>query len=413
MTQLQQLQMARAMLQRNQVTQALDRLRLLANQNYAPALFDLANVLLIDSAGIKPDPEITALLQRAEALAYAPAAYQLAVIGFGLQHDTDASGIDRRMQQALHARHPDALCDAAMRLAESSDAAQQALACQLLEHAALQGNLVAMALLGERLMQGHGCPANPPRANAIRRLAREHGMPVPEPDPAHGFADPQPGALPELPADFECLPWALPADDAGGELLDARVELRLARGVFSTEQCLYIQCLGGPHLRPSISVDPNGQAHRNRIRTSHDYGFLPQAETLTLKRLQARMAQVAGLPLAHAEYLVLLRYLPGQEYHPHRDTLPPSQFTPVAQGGAGQRVRTAIAYLNTPDAGGSTQFPLLQRDVPALAGHVLRFDNVQPDGSLNADSLHAGTPVKQGVKWICTLWFHEQRYRHA
>lgn len=411
MTPEQQLHLARQQLQRNQLAQAQDSLRVLANQNYAPALFDLANVLLIAGGDALLDAEIPVLLQRAEALGYAPAAYQSAVIGFALNADPGAPDITQRMQQALRARHPEALCDAAMRLAEEPAPEHQMLACLLLEHAALQGNPVAMALLGERLMYGQGCPANPARANAIRRLARAHRLPVPEPESAHGFADPQPGPLPGLPADWDFLSWALPSQEPDCRPLEARANIQCASTFLSAEQCLYIQCLGGPHLRPSVSVDPNGQSHQNRIRTSHDFWFLPPSETLTLKRLQARMARAAGLPLSHAEYLVLLRYQPGQEYRPHRDSLPPSHYTPVAQGGAGQRVRTAIAYLNTPEAGGGTQFPLLQREVPARAGQLLRFDSIQPDGRPETDSLHAGAPVKQGLKWICTLWLRERPYR--
>jgi len=84
---------------------------------------------------------------------------------------------------------------------------------------------------------------------------------------------------------------------------------------------------------------------------------------------------------------------------------------PVASGGAGQRLRTVIAYLNAPTAGGETDFPLLgQRIVPQL-GHVLRFDNIDAHGRLNENSLHTGLPVKQGNKWICTLWMRQNTLR--
>ncbi len=80
-------------------------------------------------------------------------------------------------------------------------------------------------------------------------------------------------------------------------------------------------------------------------------------------------------------------------------------------GGAGQRLRTVIAYLNVPGAGGETAFPLLGQTIKPQLGHVLRFDNVDGDGRINENSLHAGLPVKQGLKWICTLWIRQNALR--
>ena len=161
----------------------------------------------------------------------------------------------------------------------------------------------------------------------------------------------------------------------------------------------------------AISIDDSGRAQRNPVRTSHDFTFLPEFEQVYLNLLQNRLAAAAGLPLRQAEALILLRYGPGQEYRPHRDVLPPSHYIPLGAGGSGQRLRTVIAYLNTPDAGGETAFPLLARNITAERGRIVRFDSLDTDGNMLQTSLHAGTPVKQGVKWICTLWFHEGPHR--
>ena len=405
-TQEQQLMQAHRLLQGNRVDEAKRLLSVLANQSYAPAMYDLAHVLLIAAQDTDPDGHALEWLKQAEALSYAPATYRLAVFS---QSDAlvelDWQQLATRLQACCRQGHPDALCDAALLFARGDDR-QQALATALLEAAAMNGSSVAMALLGERLGD-----SNPARANSIRRLARDAGMPVPVPDPAFGFSRPDPDTLPaqQDTLDFSGLAAFVAAPECRMHV--AQANLGSAEAFLSPEECLYIQCLGAPHLKPSISVDPNGQAHRNRIRTSHDFLFTPESETVTLKLLQKRMAAFAGLPLKNAEALVLLRYAPGQEYLPHRDYLPPSHFTAVKDGGSGQRQRTVISYLNTPDEGGDTAFPLLGVDMPAERGRIVRFDNIQPDGRLNADSLHAGTPVKQGLKWICTLWIREQGHR--
>jgi hypothetical protein len=303
--------------------------------------------------------------------------------------------------------HPSALCDAAVFLARFGTPEQQAMSTDLLEASALRGNSVAMTLLGERLACGFCCAPDPARANSIRRIARRQAMPVPEPEAALGFSAPEPASKPTIPAPFPVLDLSQSAVAAEGEMLDERAELMIFPELLLAEECLYIQCLGAPLLQPSLSVGPDGQWHLNQVRTSHDFQFLPEHEELTLKLLQRRLANVAELPLKNAEPLILLRYQPGQEYKPHRDHLPPSQFTPASAGGAGQRLRTVIAYLNEPAAGGETEFPLLGQRITPRMGHVLRFDNIDGDGRLIGGSLHAGAPVNQGVKWICTLWIRQ------
>ncbi len=408
----QQLLHARRLLQGNRVDEAKQLLSVLANQSYAPAMYDLAHVLLIDAGDNDPDGHALALLHQAEQLSYAPAIYRLAA--FSLSDallELDWRQLAARLDACCRQGHPDALCDAALLYARKPDAASQRLIQALLEASALRGSTVAMALLGERLASGEGSRPERERANSIRRLAAELGMPVPAPDSNHGFSKPDPDDLPVLPDALDFSGLARFVQTPESHMLEPQANIQSAEEFLSPEECLYIQCLGGPQLRPSISVDPNGQAHRNRIRTSHDFLFTPQSETVALKLLQMRMAAFAGLPLKNAEALVLLRYAPGQEYLPHRDYLPPSYFTAVKHGGSGQRLRTVISYLNTPAEGGDTTFPLLDMQVSAVGGRILRFDSIQPDGRLNAASLHAGTPVKQGLKWICTLWLREQGHR--
>ncbi|MBV6838298.1 hypothetical protein KWH01_13685 [Xanthomonas campestris pv. merremiae] len=44
-------------------------------------------------------------------------------------------------------------------------------------------------------------------------------------------------------------------------------------------------------------------------------------------------------------------------------------------------------------------------------GTLVCFDN-HAEGRSDADSLHAGLPVPAGSKWLGTLWFRQQCYRH-
>lgn len=410
--QRRELQQARRHLQENRIDAGKQLLQVLANQNYAPAQCDLGIVLLMESQDEATARLAVSLFSQAERQQHAQAIYQLACISLS---DTieplDWQCLSERLSACCAMENPSALCDAAVFLAQFGTPEQQAMSTGLLEVSALLGNGVALALLGERLARGFRCVPDPARANSIRRIARGLALPVPEPDPAHGFSAPEPAAKPVLPASFALLDLSQSANAGAGAVLDERISLMAFPGLLSAEECLYIQCLGGPQLQPSRSVDPHGRWHLNQIRTSHDFQFLPEHEELTLKLLQRRLANAAGLPLKNAEPLILLRYLPGQEYKAHRDHLPPSRFTPLEAGGAGQRLRTVIVYLNEPTAGGETEFPLLGQRITPHTGHALRFDNIDHESQLIGDSLHAGATVNQGVKWICTLWIRQNTLR--
>jgi prolyl 4-hydroxylase len=104
---------------------------------------------------------------------------------------------------------------------------------------------------------------------------------------------------------------------------------------------------------------------------------------------------LSGTTEAQGEPLSVLRYVPGQEYKLHHDCLP---------GEPNQRVSTFIAYLNDSYTGGATQFPAADIEYRGDIGDAILFRNVQPDGSVDTRSQHAGLPVTQGEKWICTRW---------
>jgi len=410
--QSRQWQQARRHLQENRIEAGKALLLVLANQSFAPALCDLGIVLLMEARDETTARQALGLFSRAERQQHAQAIYQLACISLSdTLEPLDWRRVAERLALCCASENASALCDAALFLARFGTPEQQTMSTGLLETSALRGNTVAMALLGERLARGFCCTPDPARANSIRRVAIKLGLPVPEPDAALGFSAPEPASKPAVPAPFPVLDLSLSAAAAAGEVLDERIDLTVFKELLSAEECLYIQCLGGPQLQPSRSVGPDGKWHLNQVRTSHDFQFLPEHEELTLKLLQLRLAKAAQLPLKHAEPLILLRYLPGQEYKAHRDHLPPSQFTPVESGGAGQRLRTVIAYLNDPASGGETEFPLLGKRITPHRGDVLRFDNIDGEGLLNGASLHAGVPVNQGVKWICTLWIRQKALR--
>jgi prolyl 4-hydroxylase len=122
------------------------------------------------------------------------------------------------------------------------------------------------------------------------------------------------------------------------------------------------------------------------------------------------MSLAAGLDRRHAEPLQVAHYGVGGEYRPHFDSYNPK--TDVGRrhlAARGQRLLTALLYLNDDFTDGTTEFPRLGFAVVARRGAVLTFENCRRGGTRpHPKSVHAGLPVSQGEKWIGVLWFRER-----
>jgi prolyl 4-hydroxylase len=122
------------------------------------------------------------------------------------------------------------------------------------------------------------------------------------------------------------------------------------------------------------------------------------------------IADCVGMPSSRAEQLQVIRYKVGGEYRRHFDGYDiDTERGRRCTAARGQRLVTALLYLNSGFSGGNTQFPLLGIDVVPSEGSVLMFDNCTQDSRIpHPRSLHAGLPVTGGEKWVATLWFRER-----
>ena len=122
--------------------------------------------------------------------------------------------------------------------------------------------------------------------------------------------------------------------------------------------------------------------------------------------LHGRLDDLLGLDSRHSEAIEGQRYAVGQEFQPHLDWF--QQTSPAwarEKDNGGQRSYTAMAYLNAVEAGGETDFPLLDLAVKPLPGMLLIWNNAGEDGVPNPYTIHAGHPVARGVKYVFTRWY--------
>jgi TPR repeat protein len=396
-------QLASALVVRHELDEAFTLHRRAAEAGLANAQIECARMLMY-GVGCDAQPVRAAeWLLRAEAAGSPIAGYFLALIALGGRTLPRDGRINDRVLRAVRADYPPALRAAALHFGRKADPADQLRCLQLLERATGLGDVVAARLFVERLARGEGDQPQPEAARELREQLRARGI-GPLPDivvPEFAPARARPGVLE--------LEEALRAPDL--RLQCARPRVMTIDGLLSAEECRLMIATAESHLQRSRTVDPDtGLPVAQEIRTSSDAALDPILEDLALRAVQLRMASAAGVPLVHAEHLVVLRYEPGQEYRPHRDYRPPSSIE-RDHPDAGNRLRTICVYLNEVEAGGQTEFPVAGLKIEPRPGRAVIFDNLHPDGSPDVDSLHAGLPVERGEKWLATLWLRQAPYR--
>ena len=131
-----------------------------------------------------------------------------------------------------------------------------------------------------------------------------------------------------------------------------------------------------------------------------------------IRRIDDSICDLMGLPNTHSEVLQGQRYRVGQEFKDHHDFFHESEpYWKFEATNGGQRTWTAMVYLNEPEEGGATAFPQLEYQVEPRKGMLLTWNNMGLDGRPNLNTLHAGTPVVKGTKYIITKWFRFNRWK--
>lgn len=185
----------------------------------------------------------------------------------------------------------------------------------------------------------------------------------------------------------------------------------LLGNVLSHEECDQLIEYGEQRLQRSPVVsDTDGKTQVHAHRTSRG-AMLQRGESALVQRIEARLAAITQWPVENGEGLQMLRYEAGNEYRPHFDWFAPSLPGPrkhLERGG--QRLGTVVMYLSDVEQGGGTSFPKIGLQVQPKKGCAVFFANTDAYHVPDQNSLHAGEPVIEGVKYIATKWLRAREY---
>jgi prolyl 4-hydroxylase len=198
----------------------------------------------------------------------------------------------------------------------------------------------------------------------------------------------------------------LAADPRVYQVPTDKAEIFAVGDFLSAHECERLVRMIDTVAKPSTLYD---QDYGTGFRTSYS-GDLDPYDPLVLA-VSRRIDDLMGIAAICGESIQGQRYFPGQEFKPHNDWFYTDQdYWKGERKRGGQRSWTAMAFLNRVEQGGETHFVEVGAKIEPKPGALLVWNNALEDGSPNENTLHAGTPVIAGVKYVITKWYRTRKW---
>lgn len=199
--------------------------------------------------------------------------------------------------------------------------------------------------------------------------------------------------------------------DLAPRLLNINPLVAVVDDFLSASEGEAIVAAGQGRMQRATVVDASGKGVERDGRTN-THCELPISEFPQVLPMLMKIGVALRLPIQHAEPTTLLHYTEAQEFKPHLDGF---VLDFVGDGEArfersgGQRLFSAMVYLNDVEKGGGTTFPTLDITVSPRPGRLLVFANTMAGLRERAAlSIHAGEPVTAGEKWAAVTFWRER-----
>ncbi|MEP3050023.1 MAG: 2OG-Fe(II) oxygenase [Erythrobacter sp.] len=196
------------------------------------------------------------------------------------------------------------------------------------------------------------------------------------------------------------------ADEGAYQVETDKAEL-FAVGDFLTQaECQRLCLMIDMVAKPSSLHE---QDYSSGFRTSYS-GDLDPGDSF-VRGISRRIDDLLGLKPGTGEAIQGQRYLPGQQFKPHNDWFYTTEkYWQLERKRGGQRCWTAMAFLNNVEEGGETHFTDIGIKIEPKPGVLLLWNNALPDGTPNEGTIHAGTPVVKGSKYVITKWYRTRKW---
>jgi len=160
------------------------------------------------------------------------------------------------------------------------------------------------------------------------------------------------------------------------------------------------------NVRSSVAGSGSQASKTDSSRTSYTSN-LDVNDSLTIE-VKGRIASFLQQDLSKGEPIQGQKYEAGQFFRQHHDYFTGDSYTNHCLS-SGNRTYTMMIYLNDDFEGGGTNFPSLDKTVEPKTGKAVFWENTK-NGIPQHDTLHEGTDVVSGTKYIITSWWRENEW---
>lgn len=175
----------------------------------------------------------------------------------------------------------------------------------------------------------------------------------------------------------------------------------------SNEECdklIQISILKGLETSEVVNFDSNELSESiNKAHRNSETAWLKKNNDI-VERIAKRISELTNTPLELQEDLQCVRYQKGGIFKEHYDAYSEEELVSIYKQGNRQRFSTFLIYLNDDYTGGETAFPKIKKTVIPEKGKAIYFKNIDSKNEIIPESLHKGSRIKSGEKWIANIW---------
>jgi len=175
------------------------------------------------------------------------------------------------------------------------------------------------------------------------------------------------------------------------------------------EQNKYILEYASSRFYPSAVGGGLVNSVNDNIRKSQT-AWVPKDDPV-IKPIYMKLCSQYSQIFENAEDMQVVKYERDNYYREHHDSFP--YYEPDFLSLGGHRILTALIYLNNDFEAGETRFPNLDKSFKPNRNSAIVFFPLDAEGKkCHPLALHAGLPIKSGIKYVCNIWIREEPYKY-